>query len=98
MLKQTIEDNLITALKSHDEKTISVLRMLKSAVKNKEIEAKKDLDDTDITAVIQSQIKSRKDSVEMYEKASRPELADKEKKEIENTLYNGRAYNGLTSK
>jgi len=82
-LKETIEKDLIESMKEKDENTLSVLRMLKSAVKNKEIEAKKELEDADITTVIQSQIKSRRDSVEMYEKADRKELAEKEKAEIE---------------
>lgn len=82
-LKETIEKDLIESMKEKDENTLSVLRMLKSAIKNKEIETKKELEDTDITAVIQSQIKSRRDSVEMYEKADRKELAEKEKTEIE---------------
>lgn len=83
MLKETIEKDLIESMKEKDENTLSVLRMLKSAIKNKEIETKKELEDTDITAVIQSQIKSRRDSVSMYEKAGRKELAEKEKAEIE---------------
>ena len=83
MLKEQIEQDIVEAMKAKDETTLSVLRMLKSAVKNKEIETKKELEDADITAVIQSQIKSRRDSVEMYEKANRQELAKKENKEIE---------------
>lgn len=82
-LKETIEKDLIESMKEKDENTLSVLRMLKSAIKNKEIEIKKDLEDADITAAIQSQIKSRRDSVEMFEKADRQELAEKEKAEIE---------------
>ena len=52
-LKETIEKDLIESMKEKDENTLSVLRMLKSAIKNKEIETKKELEDTDITAVIQ---------------------------------------------
>ena len=83
MLKETIDKDLVEAMKSKDENTLLVLRGLKSSLKNKEIEKQKDLDDTDVMGVIQSQIKSRRDSVELYEKGGRAELADKEKKEID---------------
>lgn len=83
MLKDDIDKDLIDAMKGKDENTLLVLRSLKSALKNKEIEKQKDLEDADVMGVIQSQIKSRRDSVDMYEKGGRAELAEKEKKEIE---------------
>ncbi|AKM81824.1 TPA: aspartyl-tRNA amidotransferase [Candidatus Berkelbacteria bacterium] len=83
MLKDQIEKDLIDAMKSKDENTLLVLRMLKSALKNKEIEKKKELEDADTVGVIQSQIKSRRDSIEMYKSGGREELAEKEEKEIE---------------
>lgn len=83
MLSQQIEKDLIEAMKSKDEETLSVLRMLKSALKNKEIELKKDsIDDNDVLSVIQGQIKTRRDSVQMYKTGGRDELAQKEEKEI----------------
>lgn len=83
MLKEQIEKDLVDAMKVKDEEILSVLRMLKSAIKNKEIEAKKELEDADIVSVIQNQIKTRRDSIEMYRKGGREELAQKEEKEIE---------------
>ena len=83
MLSENIENDLIEAMKSKDENTLLVLRGLKSAIKNKEIEKKAELEDADIVGVIQSQIKSRRDAIDMYEKGGRAELAEKEKKEIE---------------
>ncbi|MDO8686767.1 MAG: GatB/YqeY domain-containing protein [Candidatus Berkelbacteria bacterium] len=83
MLKEQIEQNLIDAMKSHDDNTVSVLRMLKSAVKNGEIQKQKEFDDSDTTGVIQSQIKSRRDSIDLYKKGNRPELAEKEQAEID---------------
>lgn len=82
MLLETIETDLIEAMKSKDENTLLVLRGLKSALKNKEIEKKAELKDEDVMGVIQSQIKSRRDSVDMYEKGGREELAQKEEVEI----------------
>lgn len=82
MIKEKIDQDLILSMKAKDEIKLSVLRMLKSAIKNIEIAKKKDLDETDILGVIQSQIKSRRDSAELYEKGDRVELAQKEETEI----------------
>ena len=81
-LQEKIDENLVQAMKEKDELKTSVLRMLKSAIKNKEIEKKSTLEESDIIQVIQSQIKSRQDSIEMYKKGDRPELAEKEQKEV----------------
>lgn len=82
MLKEQIEKDTIEALKNHDENRVSVLRMLKSAIKNQEIQKQTDLADEDVLSVLQNQIKSRRDSISMYEQGARPELAEKEKQEI----------------
>lgn len=82
MLKERTEKDFVEAMKNKDEQTLSVLRMLKSAIHNKEIENKKELEDIDIVAVIQSQIKTRRDSIQMYKSGGRQELAQKEEKEI----------------
>jgi len=82
LLTEQIEQDLVAGLKTKDETCVSTLRMLKSALHNKEIATKKELDDTDVISVIQSQIKSRRDSVMMYEKGNRKELAEKENNEI----------------
>ncbi len=77
MLIQQIDSDLVNAMKEKNETDVSTLRMLKSAIKNTEIQKKKELTDEDIVSVIQSQIKSRKDSIEMYKKGNRLELAPK---------------------
>ncbi|MBT6691234.1 GatB/YqeY domain-containing protein [Candidatus Parcubacteria bacterium] len=83
-LQQTIDENFKKALKNKEEIKVSVMRMLKAAIKNKCIEDKRDsLDDKDVMAVIQKELKKRKDSIEAFEKADRQDLADKEKKELE---------------
>ncbi len=82
MIKEKIDKDIIEAMKSHNENALTVLRMLKSAIKNSEIQKMKDLDESDILGVIQSQIKSRKDSVELYKQGGREELAQKEEAEI----------------
>lgn len=81
-LQEKIEQNLTDAMKEKDELKVSTLRMLKSALKNKEIEKKTALDDADVIQIIQSQIKSRQDSITLYKQGNRTELAEKEQKEI----------------
>ncbi len=82
-LLNKIEEDFKIALKSGDKSRISVLRLLKSALKNKEIEFMRPLNDDDCIAVISSQIKQRKDSIEQYGKAGRLDLAEAERKELE---------------
>lgn len=81
-LFSTIDADLKNAMKAHDELTLSVLRMLKSAIKNAEISNKKEATDEDIIKVIGKEIKTRKDSSTQYSQNARPELAEKEDKEI----------------
>lgn len=82
-LKARIEDDFKTALKAQDRFSMEVLRMIKAEVKNREIDKGSALDDADVTAVVSSAIKKRRDSVELYAKGGRPELAEKEQKEID---------------
>ena len=73
-------------MKSGDSEKRDVLRMIDSAIKNKEIESKKreeGLDDQEIVSVISHAAKQRKDSIEQYEKGGRSDLAEKEAREIE---------------
>jgi uncharacterized protein len=82
-LKERIDVDLKDAMRAKNELTTSVLRMLKSAVKYKEVEpGAKALDDAAITQVIASLIKQRRDSVEQYKAANRADLAGKEEQEI----------------
>ena len=72
-------------MRAREETKLSTLRMLKSAVKYKEVEpgAKGPLDDAAVMQVLATLIKQRRDSVEQYKQAGRPELAEKEQQEIE---------------
>ena len=86
MLKQQLQDQLKQAMKDQDELKKSVLRMLLSAVTYYEINkggAGYEATDEDVLTVIGTQVKQRKDSIEQFEKGGRPELAEKEKKELE---------------
>jgi uncharacterized protein YqeY len=82
-LKEKIDADLKDAMRSRNELSTSVLRMLKSQVKYKEVEpGAHALDDAGITQVILTQIKQRRDSAEQFKAGGRPELAEKEEKEI----------------
>ena len=81
-LKDTLDADLKAAMKHKDALKLSVIRMLKSAVKYREIEVMKPLDDAGIQAVIASEIKRRRDSVEQYKAGNRLDLAEKEEAEI----------------
>ena len=83
MLIEKIETDLKNALKDREEIKLSTLRMLKAAIKNKEIEKRvKSLTEQDLLEVMQKQVKQRKDSIVDFEKANRRDLVDKEKKEL----------------
>ena len=81
-LKEQLDADLKAAMKDRDQLKLSVVRMLKSAVKYREIELMKSLDDAGIQAVIHSEIKRRRDSVEQYRSGHREDLASKEEAEI----------------
>ena len=79
--RNKIEEDFKNYLRSKDEVSISVLRLLKSAVKNKEIEKKQELSEEEIIELILKEIKKRKESINIYKKAKRVDLAEKEEKE-----------------
>jgi uncharacterized protein YqeY len=81
-LKERITSDMTAAMKSKAAARLSTLRMVKAAVQNREIEKGGELSDEEMTKVLQSLVKQRRDSVEQYEKAARAELADKERAEI----------------
>lgn len=82
-LIKEIEAAFLQAMKQRNEAHLPVLRMLKSGLKNKAIELmKKELDEAEVIAVVKSEIKKRKDSVDAYTQGNRLDLADKEAAEI----------------
>ena len=82
-LKERIDADLKDAMRSKNELTLSVVRMLKSAVKYKEVEpGAAALDDAGVQKVIATLIKQRRDSIQQFNDAGRPELAQKEEQEI----------------
>lgn len=81
-LRDKISDDLTAAMKARDAERLAVLRMMKTAVKNKEIDLRKELDDAQAVQVLLSLVKQRKDSVEQFTRGGRLDLADKESAEI----------------
>jgi len=69
-------------MKAQDVARTSTLRMVKAAIMNREKEGGGELTDEDVQKLLRTQVKQRRDSVEQYEKANRPDLADKEQAEI----------------
>ena len=82
-LSQQIEESYIRALKSKDNSSVSALRMLRSALKNKEIERRRKLEEPEILSVLQGLIRQGKEAKEQFEKGGRPDLAEKERVEME---------------
>ncbi len=81
-LRDRLTEDLKVAMKSRDQLRMDVIRMIKAAILNKEVELKKDLDDAEMSRIMATLIKQRRESVEQFEKAQRIELAEKERKEI----------------
>jgi uncharacterized protein YqeY len=81
-ISERINQDITTAMKAREEHRLSTLRMVKSAIKNKEIDKRAPLDDQEAMAILNTLIKQRKDSIEQFTKGGRKELADKEAAEI----------------
>ncbi len=81
-LLERIQKDLTAAMMSKDELRLSVLRMIKSALKYKEVEKVRPLEDAEALQVLQTLMKQRRESVEQFTKGGRQDLADKETKEI----------------
>ena len=81
-LTEQVQKDLVDALRKQEELRLSTLRMVKTALKNKEIDKRSALNEKEELQVFSTLIKQRKDSIEAFEKANRPELARKEAEEI----------------
>ena len=81
-LKEQIINDMTAAMKAQDAARTSTLRMVKAAIMNREKDGGGAITDEDVLKLLRSQVKQRRDSVEQYQKAGRPELADKEIAEI----------------
>ena len=82
-LKEQIISDMTASMKAQDAKRTSTLRMVKAAMMNREIEKGGQLEDEEMSKLLRSMVKQRRDSIEQYEKGARQDLADKEKAEID---------------
>ena len=82
-LYDRLSEDLKRAMKDRDQLRMDVIRMIKAALLNKELELKKDLDDAEMSRVMTTLVKQRREAVEQYQKANRADLAGKELKEID---------------
>ena len=88
MLKKQLTENLIAAVKKKDKESINTIRLILAAIKDKEIAIRSDGKKEEISqeiifSILKNMIKQRNESIDLYKKGKRQELADKEKKEID---------------
>tara|TARA_B100000586_G_C20036173_1_gene395502 strand:- start:158 stop:619 length:462 start_codon:yes stop_codon:yes gene_type:complete len=88
MLKKQLTDDLVTAIKNKDKESINAIRLILAAIKDKEIalrseDKNKEISEEIIFNILKNMVKQRNESIDLYKKGNRPELADKEKKEID---------------
>ena len=88
MLKKQLTDGLITAIKNKDKESINTIRLILAAIKDKEIALRSEdknnkVSEAIIFNILKIMVKQRNESIDLYKKGNRPELADKEKKEID---------------
>ena len=82
-LKQQINDQVKQAMKAGEKQRLKVLRMLSAAIKQKEVDERVELDDAQVLAIIDKQVKQRRESIDQYTAGGRTELAEAEQAEID---------------
>jgi len=78
-LKDRITDDMKAAMRAKDAPRLSAIRMLTAAIKQREVDERKDLSDADVVGIVDKLLKQRRDSIEQFEKGGRQDLADQEK-------------------
>jgi len=81
-LSETIQKDIVTAMKAKDEMKLSVLRMAKAAIQLKEVEKMRKLDEQESIQLLQTLVKQRKESIDQFGKGGRQDLVEKEQKEL----------------
>jgi uncharacterized protein YqeY len=82
MLKTRIQDDIKAAMKAKEKARLATLRLISAAIKQREVDERTELDDTQVLAVLEKMIKQRRDSITQYQSAGRQELAEQEQSEI----------------
>lgn len=81
-LNEQLNDAMKQAMKARDDLRLSAVRMIRSQVKNREIELKHELDDHGVIEVISTLVKQRRESIRLYQEGNRPDLVEKEEAEL----------------
>ncbi|WP_423062930.1 GatB/YqeY domain-containing protein [Candidiatus Paracoxiella cheracis] len=82
-LKKKIQNDMVAAMRAKEKERLGTIRLLMAAIKQREIDDQITLDNNGVLKVIEKMIKQRRDSIKQYETGNRPELAEKESKEID---------------
>ncbi len=83
MLKERLQADMKAAMKAGDKARLGVIRLIHAAIKQREVDERTELDDTQVLAVLDKMLKQRRDSVAQYSEAGREDLAEKERFEIQ---------------
>ena len=81
-LKERITEDMKSAMRASDKERLSTIRMVQAAIKQREVDERIVLDDTQVLAVLEKMVKQRRESISAFEQGGRADLADKEKAEI----------------
>ena len=82
MLKDQLFDDQKAAMKGGDKPRLATIRLIMAAIKQQEVDTRKDLSDDDVLSILTRMVKQRRDSIDQYSKAGRNDLADQESAEI----------------
>ena len=82
-LKARIQEDIKTAMRAQERDQLAVLRLVSAAIKQKEVDERIELDDSQVLAVLEKMVKQRRESLEQYEKAGRDDLAKQEQFELD---------------
>ncbi|AAR36483.1 GatB/YqeY domain-containing protein [Geobacter sulfurreducens] len=83
MLRDRLNEEMKAAMKARDEVRLSAIRLVRSSVKNREIEARRELSEQEVTEVVSSLVKQRRESIRMFGEAGRTDLVEKEERELQ---------------
>lgn len=81
-LKEKLDEKLKQAMKSRNEIEVSTIRMLRAAIKNREIEIRKPIDDAGVVSLVQKMVRQHEEAIEQFKKGNRHDLVEKELKEV----------------
>ena len=82
-LKDTLQQDMKAAMRAADKPRLGVIRLINAAIKQREVDERIELDDTQVIAVLDKMAKQRRESIDQYEKADRPDLVEQENFELE---------------